>query len=93
VKAGDSLDAVASQTEDKDPGRSRDRLFPISEVAAKGRLIVRAAGEEVDAALATEVEAGLQEGPDGVRSAVLVRRGRHRQPGVVGEQSHPTLIN
>ena len=34
-----------------------------------------------------EGEAGLPERPDRLQAVVLVRRRRHRQPGVVGEQS------
>jgi hypothetical protein len=59
----------------------------VSEVAAKGRLIVGTARDQVDPTLPAKGEARLKERPDRIQAVVLMRCRRHGQPRVVRKQS------
>ena len=86
MESGDGADPLAGHAQHEQAGRARGRTVGLRQVAAQGELPVRAGRSQVHAPGAAEAEAGPQEGADRVRSLVLVRRGRHGQPGVAGEQ-------
>ncbi len=68
------------------PDHVRDRAVPVTQVEAERGLAVRARGDEPEAPQVAARGDGAQEVADRGRALVLERHGRHRQPGVVGEQ-------
>jgi hypothetical protein len=85
AEPGDGRDALAGEREDDESVGTSDRRLGVGEVAAEGGLAIgpREHQPEVRAAAGRAV---VQEGGDRVRALVLVRRGRHGEPRVVGEQ-------
>jgi hypothetical protein len=76
---------VALEREDEQSVWPRDRGLGGREVATEGWLAIGARRHEPQGRAAAD-GAVVQEGADRDPALVLVRLGRHRQPGVVGEQ-------
>jgi hypothetical protein len=63
----------------------RDRRLRVGEVAAEGRLGAGPDGDDTQPP-ATQLFPVAEEGADRAVALVLERQGRHREPGVLGEQ-------
>jgi hypothetical protein len=86
VEPGDRADLLAGHGEHEQSRRGSDLPLRAGGVTREGGLPVGAGGYQVHAVVATEGEAGAQHRLDRVDAVVLVRRWRHGQPRVVGEQ-------
>ena len=85
AEPGDRRDRVPVERQHHQPVGARDRRLRVGQVAAERRLAVGARGHDPQRRAAA-ARAVAQERGDRLVALVLERLGRHREPGVVGEQ-------
>ena len=88
---GHASNPASDHREDEKPGRARDRPLALRQVAAIGGLGIGAGAHQPEATLAPPRGAGAQKGRHRLWAVVLVRRWRHGQPRVVGEQGNDAV--
>jgi hypothetical protein len=91
VEAGDARDPVASQREHDQTRGPGDVRLRVLEVGPEGRLGVGAGRQQVNTPTSSPGEARSLERSDRHQAPVLVRRGRHGEQRVVGQQGEESV--